>query len=144
MLRSRVKSLINNRERLRRRFYSEPEAPAEILCNNDDDKNFLQQLDELIAQRMEDSNLSVDDLAAALLLGRSFFYQKVKAVSGLTPNEYLRTCRLKKAATLFKNGETRINEVCYRVGFSSPSYFTRRFTMQFGVSPSDFVRQLHQ
>lgn len=144
VLRSRVKSLINNRERLRRRFYSEPEAPAEILCNNDDDKNFLQQLDELIAQRMEDSNLSVDDLAAALLLGRSFFYQKVKAVSGLTPNEYLRTCRLKKAATLFKNGETRINEVCYRVGFSSPSYFTRRFTMQFGVSPSDFVRQLHQ
>lgn len=144
VLLSQVKSVIHNRERLRKQFYSEPETTTEVLYTNNADKEFLEKFDELIAQRLENCNVSVDELAAEMALGRSVFYQKVKGVTGLTPNDYIRTFRLKKAATLFQNGETRINEVCYRVGFSSPSYFTKRFTMQFGISPSDYLKKLGQ
>ena len=142
VLLSQVKSVIRNRERMRKKFYSEPEATTEVLCTNDTDKAFLEKFDELISQRLENCNLSVDEFASEMALGRSVFYQKVKGVTGLTPNDYIRTFRLKKAATLFQNGETRISEVCYRVGFSSPSYFTKRFTMQFGISPSDYLKKL--
>ena len=138
---SQVRAVIHNRERQRKQFYSEPESTTEVLCNNNADKIFLQNLENLILQNLEDCNLSVDTLASAMALGRSVFYQKVKGVSGLTPNEYIRTFRLKKAAALFQNGENRINEVCYRVGFSSPSYFAKRFTMQFGISPSDYLKK---
>ena len=104
----------------------------------------MEKFEALISQRLESTDLSVDELAGEMALGRSVFYQKVKGVTGLTPNDYIRTFRLKKAATLLQNGETRINEVCYRVGFSSPSYFTKRFTMQFGISPSDYLKKLEK
>ena len=138
---SQVKAVIHNRERMHKQFYAEPETTAEVLCTNDSDKEFLEKFDVLINQNLENCNLSVDELAAEMALGRSVFYQKVKGVTGLTPNEYVRTFRLKKAVTLFQNGENRINEVCYRVGFSSPSYFTKRFTLQFGISPSDYLKK---
>lgn len=144
VLMSQVKSIIHNRERLRQMFYSEPEATREVLCTNNADKEFLEKFEALISQRLESTDLSVDELAGEMALGRSVFYQKVKGVTGLTPNDYIRTFRLKKAATLLQNGETRINEVCYRVGFSSPSYFTKRFTMQFGISPSDYLKKLEK
>ena len=140
VLQSRVKSIFRNREHLRKQFYSEPETTAEVLYTNEADKAFLEKLDDLISQKLSDCNLPIDNLATEMAMGRSVFYQKVKGVTGLTPNDYIRTFRLKKAVALFQKGETRINEVCYRVGFSSPSYFTKRFTQQFGISPSDFLK----
>ena len=58
---------------------------------------------------------------------------------GLTPNDYIRLERLKKAAILLKEGECKINEVCYMVGFNTPSYFTKCFQKQFGILPKDFA-----
>ena len=72
-------------------------------------------------------------------LNLSNFYRKIKGVLDLSPNEYLRLERLKKAAQLLKEGENRVNEICYMVGFNSPSYFAKCFQKQFGVLPKDFV-----
>ena len=66
-------------------------------------------------------------------------YRKIKGVLDLSPNEYLRLERLKKAAQLLKEGENRVNEICYMVGFNSPSYFAKCFQKQFGVLPKEFV-----
>ena len=140
VLQSRVKSIFRNREHLLRLFYSEPETTAEVLYTNEADKEFLEKLDELISQKLSDCSMPIDNLASEMAMGRSVFYQKVKGITGLTPNDYIRTFRLKKAVALFQKGESRINEVCYRVGFSSPSYFTKRFTQQFGISPSDYLK----
>lgn len=60
----------------------------------------------------------------------------------MTPNDYLRTYRLKCAASLLADGRLRISEICYEVGFSSPSYFAKRFCQQFGVSPSDYQKRM--
>ncbi len=72
-------------------------------------------------------------------MSRSSFYRKMKGVLDLSPNEYLRIERLKRAAQLLKEGESRINEICYMVGFSSSSYFSKCFLKQFGVLPKDFA-----
>lgn len=90
---------------------------------------------------LQNSSLSVEDMAAHVGMGRSLFFQKIKQLSGMTPNDYLRTYRLKRAAFLLSEGRLRINEICYEVGFSSPSYFAKRFSQQFGVSPSDYQKK---
>ena len=64
----------------------------------------------------------MDDIADSLNMSRSNFYRKIKGVLDLSPNEYLRLERLKKAAQLLKQGEGRVTEICYMVGFNSPSY----------------------
>ena len=74
----------------------------------------------------------MDDMAERLNMSRSSFYRKMKGVLDLSPNEYLRIERLKRAAQLLKEGESRINEICYMVGFSSSSYFSKCFLKQFG------------
>jgi AraC-like DNA-binding protein len=77
-------------------------------------------------------------LAHEMCLSRTSFFAKIKGVSGLTPNDYIRLIRLKKAAEYLSQGEYRINEVCFLVGFNSPSYFAKCFQKQFGVLPNDF------
>ena len=66
--------------------------------------------------------------------------RKIKGILDMTPNDYIRLERLKKAAQLLKEGECKINEVCYMTGFNTPSYFTKCFQKQFGILPKDFVK----
>lgn len=141
---AQIASVIRNRERMSTRFRTEPTLTAAELCHSLPDRQFTEALDRCIEQRLSDSELTVDELASELAMGRTLFYQKVKGISGLTPNDYLRTYRLKKAAILFQQGETRVNEVSYRVGFSSPSYFAKRFSARFGMSPSDYLRTIEE
>ncbi len=69
----------------------------------------------------------MDDIVDSLNMSRSNFYRKIKGVLDLSPNEYLRLERLKRAAQLLKEGNGRVNEICYMVGFNSPSYFSKCF-----------------
>ena len=144
ILLSQIKSLLLNRQKLHTEFYTLPETNTEVLCLNNTDKKFLDKLNEEIEAQLDNSELLVDDFAKEFGLARCVFYKKVKTITGLTPNEYIPTYRLKKAAALLRNGEKRINEICYMVGFSSHSYFTKRFVDQFGVSPSDFIKRQHE
>lgn len=74
-------------------------------------------------------------------MGRATFYRKIKGIFDMSPNDYLRLERLKVAADLLKNGSMQISEVCYMVGFTSPSYFTKCFTRQFGETPKHFMKK---
>ncbi len=89
---------------------------------------------------MSDSDFSVDVLAQEVGISRTGLFTKLKAVSGVTPNDFIRLIRLKKAAALLSSGEMPVNEACFQVGFSSPSYFSKCFQTQFGVAPTEFKR----
>ena len=87
---------------------------------------------------MEDPKLDVDVLAEAMNMSRATFYRKMKGFTDVSPNEFIRLCRLRKAAEMLAKGDAPVNEIAYAVGFSSPSYFSRCFSRQFGVSPKDY------
>lgn len=106
---------------------------------NKADEEFIKRLNEVIQINYGNPEFSMDDMADKLNMSRSNFYRKIKGVLDLSPNEFLRLERLKKAAQLLKEGENRVNEICYMVGFNSPSYFAKCFQKQFGVLPKDFV-----
>ena len=96
-------------------------------------------LKEVITENMQNSDFSLDTMAEQLHMSRSSLNRKIKGLLDMTPNDYIRLVRLKKAAQLIKEGGCRINEVCYMTGFNTPSYFTKCFQKQFGVLPKEFA-----
>ena len=99
--------------------------------------HFITRFKEVIEARLEDSGVGVEDLAADMSLSRVQLYRKVKALTGRSPVEMLRTARLNRAYQLLLGSDKSISEVAYAVGFSAPSYFTKCFRDEFGVSPSE-------
>ena len=98
---------------------------------------FIVRFKDVVEARLSNSDITVDDLAEAMNLSRVQLYRKVKAISGSSPNELLRTARLNRAYQLLLTTDKNISEVAYEVGFTAPSYFTKCFKDEFGVSPSD-------
>ena len=105
---------------------------------NKSDKEFIEKLYTIVHDNLGNSEFVVEDIAEQFNMSRASFYRKIKGVLDLTPNEYIRAERLKKAAQLLKEKIYKVNEVCYMVGFNSPSYFSKCFQQQFGVLPKDF------
>jgi ABC-type sugar transport system substrate-binding protein/AraC-like DNA-binding protein len=99
--------------------------------------SFLSRFREAVEARLNDSNLSVDDLAADMNLSRVQLYRKVKAVTGSSPVELLRTARLNRAYQLLLTTDKSVSEVAYGVGFTAPSYFTKCFKEEYGMVPGD-------
>ena len=98
---------------------------------------FLIKFREFIEKNMADSDLSVETIGAELGLSRVQLYRKVKALTGQSPVELLRTARLQKGRELLQTTDKNVSEIAYEVGFTAPSYFTKCFKDEFGISPSD-------
>ena len=100
---------------------------------------FLIKFRDFIEKNLADSDLSVETIGAELGLSRVQLYRKVKALTGQSPVELLRTARLHKARRLLQESNKSISEVAYEVGFTAPSYFTKCFKDEFGINPSDLT-----
>lgn len=110
----------------------EPEAPTV-----EDEPFFITRFKEVVESRLENSELSVEDLAADMNLSRVQLYRKVKSVTGSTPVELLRTARLNRAYRLLMTTDKSVSEIAYQVGFTAPSYFTKCFKEAYGMLPGD-------
>ncbi len=133
-------SLIGKRDLLRKRFAAEQreDTPLPKVVKEEADSKFIAVFDTWIEQHLGDAGLLVDDMAAAMQLGRTVFYQKVKALTGMTPNDYLRNHRLDRAASMLKEGHSNVSEVAYKTGFASPHNFTASFKQKFGTTPKKY------
>ena len=98
---------------------------------------FITRFKEVVEARLEDSDVSVEDLASDMNLSRVQLYRKVKAVTGSSPVELLRTARLNRAYQLLLTTDKSVSEVAYAVGFTAPSYFTKCFKEEYGMVPGD-------
>lgn len=139
-----LKAQIENLLQLRMAYYKTvrrlnldaPASPGGGLSQRDCE--WIGRIKDVIEQRMAEPDFSIDVLADALHMSRSNFYRKIKALSGMTPNDYLKAVRLNRAADLLRQGY-RTMEVYELTGFSSASYFSKCFKEQFGVLPKDFL-----
>lgn len=138
-LRLRLRNLLNRQQKLReqcREQLAQPDAPAPLENVKD---QFLRRLYQLIDQHLDDSSLSVEWLADQLAMSRKTLYLKVNTLTHLSPNELVRQYRLRKAIDLLRAGHGA-SETAYRVGFESPSYFTKVFREFYHQTPSDYVK----
>ncbi len=120
---------------------SDEEAEQEEMMLTGRDRDFLSKLKEWLDSNVTDPDLEVGDLAQHLGLGRTTMYNKVKALTGKSPVELIRENRLLKAKAVLAQGDLTVSEVAWRFGFSDPAYFSRCFKVQFGVSPSEYLRR---
>ena len=136
-----IRNLLKLRDTLQKRIQPlsniEKELGQTEAFISNKDLEFLKMLEENINSQLSDENFSIDSLATVMNMSRSNFYRKLKALTGLSPNDYLKNCRLNKAAELLKEGH-RITEVYEQTGFCSSSYFAKCFKAKFGVLPKDF------
>jgi AraC-like DNA-binding protein len=138
MLRNIALSLQQMRAALALREGQDGEASPESAPDKDED--FLMRLDRIINDNIANPELSVAFLAQEMAISRSGLFAKAKELSGETPNKLINQARLNTAAKLLTEGTHTIGEICYMSGFSSPSYFSKSFVSQFGVTPHEWAR----
>jgi AraC-like DNA-binding protein len=138
-LKVRIKSLIKQRELLRKVFTQQTKLePSEVTVTSLDEK-FLDELLAKVEMEMDNSDLNVKLLSKMLGISSTNLYRKIKGLTGQTATEFIRNIRLKRAAQLLRKEQLNVSEVMYMVGFTHPSYFTRCFKDLYGVSPKAYV-----
>lgn len=113
--------------------------PSETAPSSDE--ALLSRINEIIDREMSSQGFTIESLAEATNLSTKSLYRKVKQLTGLTPVNYLRRLRMKKAAALLAGQSFTVAEVCYMVGLTNVSYFTKCFTDEFGISPRDYAKK---
>lgn len=111
---------------------------------HDGDKKLLDKLNQMIEAELCNSDLSLDELTKAMNLSASTFYRKIKSLTGLSPNEYVRHYRLRSAARMIDQGNLNISEVAFRSGFGTLSYFSSMFKKHYGMTPSEYKNRYHK
>lgn len=99
---------------------------------------FIQKVNNLILQNLDNENFKSQELQQAVNLSRTQFFNKLKALTGYSPSNYMNFIRLEKARELLENTDLTIAEIAYKVGFGDPNYFSRKFAETFGHPPSQF------
>lgn len=140
-LKSQISGLLHRHEEFRR-LYDHNSSGIRVLTHNRLDEEFIEKCSEIVLAHISDPELSVDLLARELGMSRTSAFKKLKSVSGMTPNDFMKHVRLKEAMRLLVEGKYSITEVGYITGFSSSSYFAKCFSQEFNVLPTEFVRRL--
>ena len=112
--------------------------PIPAMLNDGSLSNFLSETNAILEKQLANPDFSIDQLCRQLCLCRMQLHRKLKAETGLSATHFIRRYRLKAAEELLTTTERTISEIAYDVGFSSPSYFTRSFVRQYGLTPTEY------
>ena len=106
-----------------------------------EDEVMMDQLMKFLEQRIDDDGLRIDDMAEAVNLSRTVFYEKIRQIVGVSPVDFLKQVRMQRARQLIAKSTMSISQVAYAVGFTDPKYFARCFKKETGMTPSEYREQ---
>lgn len=142
-LQVQIANLLSNRNKIKDYFAKSPLVHIKSMAYSKADEDFLEGLNEVIHENLENTELDVDHLAKIMNMSRPTLYRKIKAISDLTPNELINLSRLKKAAELLATTDNKVYEIADMVGYTSQNNFGRSFLKQFGMPPTDYQKMKH-
>jgi signal transduction histidine kinase/ligand-binding sensor domain-containing protein/DNA-binding response OmpR family regulator len=138
-----VKNLLIQRSRLKNKYSSfSPFVEISDVESEDPNQKFLKKVFDIIKENASDSDLSVDSLGKMMGMSRAQLFRKFRAIMDKSPSDYIREVRLKLAYSLLSNKNYNINEVAFKSGFSSTSYFITCFRKYYGKTPGEVVDSL--
>lgn len=143
ILLNRIEYLIARQSELRQEFKEVLETDPKKITISPLDKELLTRILACVEKNMTNSNYGIAELSRDVNMSRMNLYRKLQAITGQTPTDFVKTVRLKKAAIMLRERKCSIVEVAYAVGYSSPSYFTRSFKGEFGLTPSQYIERAH-
>jgi AraC-like DNA-binding protein len=141
-MRARVHNILIQREQLEQSYRQrlmrlEPQKIEEQVPGD----TFLAKLLDVMNKQMDNNTLTVDELVDEMGMGRTVFFNKLKSMTGLSPVEFIREMRIKRAAQLLEDRKYNITEVTYMVGMNDSRYFAKCFKNTYGVTPSEYRRE---
>ena len=145
LLKSRCQSLLSNRKRVKASMTAQgPGATRTVkpVPTSDIESEFYRKFCSILETKLSNADLNISDIASEIGLSHSQLYRKIKALTGNSPIELLRSLRVKKARELLAKSEKTVSEIAYEVGFSNPTYLTKCFKDEYGLSPTDFRKSL--
>lgn len=140
-LKVRVKNLLESRMKLRERFSKQINLNPQEITVTSTDERFLQRALSILETNMANAEFDVEAFSKEIGLSRTHLHRKLTALTGQAPNEFIRTVRLKRAASLLQQHQGNNSEIAYAVGFSTLNYFTKCFKDFYGVTPSEYTRK---
>ncbi|MBP8155912.1 MAG: substrate-binding domain-containing protein [Leadbetterella sp.] len=135
LLEEKLKGLVENRDRMRRRFSNEVINPNQLQKG---ERRFLLEFEALIEKNIKDSTLSVEKLSQELGMSRVQLFRKISALTNKNVADYIAEYKLQKAKILLKEQEKNVAEIAYELGFSTPSYFTTFFKQKTNQTPTEW------
>jgi YesN/AraC family two-component response regulator len=136
-----IRNLLQGREELKQKYIRQIMLHPRKLESVSPDEKFLNKLMQLIEDKMEDPDFNVGSLVDQIGMSQTVLYKKIKALTGLSITDFIKSQRLKRAAQLLDDRQMNIAEVAYAVGFSDRKYFSKEFRKQFGFSPSEYQQK---
>lgn len=115
-------------------------VPQEIVIT-DRDEQLISKVMTWLEENVSDTEVTVEQLASYVGMGRTSMYNKIKGLTGKSPVELILDFRMEKATYYLKSGQYSVSETSYKVGFSDPGYFSRSFKKHFGITPADYMKQ---
>jgi signal transduction histidine kinase/DNA-binding NarL/FixJ family response regulator len=134
-----VRNLLASRELMRGKFAKQIMLQPQKLLITSPDERFLNKLMQIVEEHMEDPDFGVVALGAEIGMSKTVLYKKIVALTDLSPSDFLKSLRLKKAAFLLEDGRLNINEIASLVGFNDRKYFSKEFKKIHGKSPSEMI-----
>ena len=142
ILSARIRNLLESRKMLREKFTNSQGEWREAMQKLQPDRELLEKATSILENHLTDMLFSVDSLASALGLSRSTLHRKLKVLTNQSATEFMKFVRINKSIKLIENGMTNIDEICFKVGFNSHSYFSMCFKKQLGQTPSEFINRI--
>lgn len=140
-LQIRLEKLIEIRKKLQQHFSTYTSRPVDTGAQevpDDPETLFLEKLTKVVQANLENPDFGVPQLAEAVLMSQMQVYRKLKALTGQTGSQFIRSLRLQRGRELLQTTDLTISEIAYDVGYSDPNYFSRTFHQEFKKPPSDF------
>ncbi|UXX77695.1 helix-turn-helix domain-containing protein [Reichenbachiella carrageenanivorans] len=138
-IKSRVNTLISRREKIRMQFEKKSLLMPENISSHEE--NLIKDAIKYIDDNISDTNLSVDRLSKEIGISRVHFYRKIKSLMNMSPNEFIRSYRIRKAGQLLSQKKVNIDQIRHMVGFNDSDYFRSCFKKEFGMTPSEYNKK---
>ena len=144
ILQSKIKNILNQQEYMRKTYQKQVEANPTEMHVDSPDELFIKKVLLLIDNNISNPNFSVEELSSDVFVSRYTLYKKILAMTGKTPNELVRSMRLKRAAQLLETGHLTISQICNKVGFKSQKYFVKSFKAEYNTIPSKYLESMSE
>ncbi|RZL35159.1 MAG: response regulator transcription factor, partial [Pedobacter sp.] len=136
-----IHNLLNARETIKQKFAGVITLEPKNLVINSTEQNFLSKIIGIIENHMADTDFDVPKLAAEIGMSQPVLYKKIRALTDLSVNDFIKSLRIKRAAQLLKQNAGNISDVAYALGFNDRKYFSLEFKKAFGKTPTEFMQE---
>ena len=144
ILLSKIKNILNQQEDMRKTYRKQVDVKPTDEHIDSPEELFIKKVLLLIDNNISNPNFSVEELSSEMFVSRYTLYKKILQMTGKTPNELVRSMRLKRAAQLLETGHLTISQICHKVGFKSQKYFVRTFKAEFNSIPSRYLEGVNE